>query len=79
MIKTKYGMHVKYVSILDEQRQMATVIGFQKQVATMPIGDLKPENGIEELRESHQRYLTAFASEQIEFTVNEPPETATLL
>ena len=82
MITTRHGMHVKFVSLLDEQRQLATVIGFQKQVTTIPIGELKAENGIQELRESHQRYLKMIASEPtrpIEFATNDPPETATLL
>ena len=38
MIQTRFGMNVRYISHLDETRGLATVIGFQGQVAN-PVAD----------------------------------------
>ena len=71
MILTKYGMHVKWVALLDEHRGICTVIGFQKQVATFPISTLKSDDTtvdvLKELRDRHAHYLQMRSEQQAPF------------
>lgn len=64
MIITRHGNHVKWVALLDERRGICTVVGYQKQVYTFPISEMRstnelstPASILEELRDSHANYL----------------------
>ncbi|MEI8016858.1 MAG: hypothetical protein WCH39_01605 [Schlesneria sp.] len=56
MIFTPYGCHVKHVSHLDENRGLATVIGYKGQVMQYAINVLGCKGGIEEIRQNHEEY-----------------------
>ena len=69
MIKTPYGLGVKWVVKLDENRQLATVIGFQKQVATYAVSALIVDGGLAEIHKNHAEYIAhRDALENIEST-----------
>lgn len=56
-VQTPYGFFVKWVSQLDEARQLVTVIGHQGQVCRYAISAMIVTEGIEELRREHQKYV----------------------
>ena len=66
MIFTPYGCHVKHVSHLDENRGLATVVGFQNQVMRYAIAALGCDGGIEEIRQNHEKYKKLFPPLQLD-------------